>query len=69
MPWAMLISRIYEVLPLLCTRCGQPMRIVAFITKSEVIDKILTHIGEPAKPPPLSPARDPPQEEFDYGPT
>ena len=30
--WAMLLVRIYEVLPLTCLRCGAEMRIVAFIT-------------------------------------
>jgi hypothetical protein len=27
--WAMLIARIYEALPLLCPRCGSPMKITA----------------------------------------
>ncbi len=32
--WAVLIARIYEVLPLLCPLCGGQMRIIAFITHS-----------------------------------
>ena len=29
--WAMLLARIYECLPLLCPKCGKPMRIIAFM--------------------------------------
>ncbi len=63
--WAMLIARVYKSLPLLC-RCGQPMKIVAFITETDTIEKILEHIGEPTEPPIISPARDPPQADFDF---
>jgi len=31
--WALLLARIYEVLPLLCPTCGGAMRIIAFITE------------------------------------
>jgi hypothetical protein len=30
--WALLLARIYEILPLRCTQCGAQMRIIAFIT-------------------------------------
>jgi len=30
--WPLLLARIYEVLPLLCLKCGGEMRIIAFIT-------------------------------------
>ncbi len=43
--WAALIARIYEVLPLICPNCGGQMRIIAFITFSADIQKILEHIG------------------------
>ena len=39
--WAELLRRIFEVEPLECPRCGQTMRIVAFITQPQVIDRIL----------------------------
>ena len=42
--WAALIRRIYEVDPLVCPRCGQAMRIIAFITEPRVIAKILRHL-------------------------
>ena len=37
--WAELLRRIFEVEPLECPRCGQTMRIVAFITEPQVIDR------------------------------
>ena len=40
--WAMLIARIYEALPLLCPRCGSPMKIIAFITDPASLSRILT---------------------------
>ena len=39
--WAELLRRIFEIEPLACPRCGQTMRIVAFITEPKVIDRIL----------------------------
>ena len=53
----MLLARLFESLPLVCSCCGADMRIVAFIT--ETVRRILTHIGEPPKPPPITPARGP----------
>jgi hypothetical protein len=43
--WAVLIARIYEVLPLLRPLCGGQMRLIAFITHSADIRHILDHIG------------------------
>jgi len=58
--WALLLARIYEVLPLLCPRCGGEMRIIAFITEAAVIRAIPGHLGQPEQPPRLRPARGPP---------
>ena len=38
-----LLARIFECLPLLCPRCGEPMRIIAFILDPPVIQRILSH--------------------------
>ena len=68
--WALLLARIYEVLPLLCPQCGGEMKIVAFITGAVAIGKILNHLGEPTSPPRLLPARGPPLWEIqgaDFG--
>jgi hypothetical protein len=56
-----LIARIYEVLPLICPDCGQEMRLMAFVTEPEPLKRILRYIGEPPVPPPISPARSPPE--------
>jgi len=66
--WALLLARIYECLPLLCPRCGEPMRIIAFILDPPVIERILTHIDEPVTPPAVLPARAPPQAELEFEP-
>lgn len=58
--WAVLIARIYEVLPLLCPMCGGQMRLIAFITEGTQIRRILDHIGVDSEPPQISPARGPP---------
>ena len=62
--WAMLLARIYDLLPLICPRCGQAMRLVAFITEPAQMRRILAHMGEPVRAPALSPSRAPPQGEF-----
>jgi len=57
---AALIARIYEVYPLLCPMCEGQMRIIAFITFSADIHKILEHIGVEPEAPRIAPARGPP---------
>jgi hypothetical protein len=42
--WAALLQQIFEVDPLSCPTCRGPMRIIAFITQTSVIDQILTHL-------------------------
>ena len=49
-----------EAFPLACPNCGGDIRLMSFITQPETIRKILTHLGEPLVPPPVSPARGPP---------
>ena len=46
--WAELLRRIFEVDPLACPRCGEQMRIVAFITEPQQIDGILEHLRRTA---------------------
>jgi len=45
--WALLLARIYEVLPLTCPQCGGAMKIIAFITEAVVMREILGHLREP----------------------
>jgi hypothetical protein len=35
---------IYEVDPLICPSCGSEMKVIAFITEHDVVDKILRHL-------------------------
>ncbi len=58
--WAALIASIFEVFPLICPHCGGSMRIIAFITFSADINKILEHIGVDSQAPRITPARGPP---------
>ncbi len=58
--WAALIARIHEVFPLLCPMCGGQMRIIAFITFSADIQKILDHLGMQPEAPRMTPAHGPP---------
>jgi hypothetical protein len=44
---ARLIRQAYEVDPLLCPRCGKPMRVIAVIEQPAVIQRILNHLGLP----------------------
>ena len=67
--WALLLVRIYECLPLRCPKCGEPMRIIAFVLDKPTIERILDHIGDRAQPPAVLPARSPPQLEFGFDQT
>jgi len=60
--WAKLMARVGEEFPLECPNCGGDIRLIAFITESGPIRKILTHLGESLEPPPMSPARGPPTD-------
>ncbi|MGA8164455.1 MAG: transposase, partial [Waddliaceae bacterium] len=61
--WAKLIARIYEINPLLCT-CGKEMKIVAFVTHSAEIRRILSGIGRSAEIPEFDPPYDLPDREI-----
>jgi hypothetical protein len=43
--WARLIQKMYEVDPLICPKCQGQMRIIRFIEESDIIEKILRHLG------------------------
>ncbi len=60
--WAKLMARVGEEFPLEYPGCGGDIKLIAFITEPGPIRKILTHLGEPLEPPPVSPARGPPTD-------
>jgi hypothetical protein len=43
--WRDLIRRVYETDPLKCPSCGARMKVISFITRHAVIDKIVGHLG------------------------
>ena len=61
--WALLLARIYELVPPRCPHCGGEMRIVAFITDAPTVRAILAHLGELTSPPHIAPARGPPRSD------
>ncbi len=72
--WAMLIKRVYEIDPMVCSQCGGEMKIISFLDppKNEVIEKILRHCGlwkasAPRGPPdPMDVGHDLDDESMDY---
>jgi hypothetical protein len=62
--WAMLLARIYELLPLICSCCGRAMRLMSFVTEAASVRRNLAHVGEDTQPPALAPSRAPPMGEF-----
>ena len=62
--WAQLLAHVYEVHPLQCPSCHGEMRILAFLTDPTVVRPILRHLRIPEHPPPIAPARAPPQTEL-----
>ena len=45
-----------QVFPLVCFRCGEPMRIIAFVAGVASIQRILAYLGELAQTPRIAPA-------------
>jgi len=42
--WAEMIRKVYEVDPMLCPQCGGTMKVIAFLTDSAVVDRIIDHL-------------------------
>jgi hypothetical protein len=43
--WARMIKKVYEMDPLICPRCGFPMRVLSCIEDPPVVRRILDHLG------------------------
>jgi hypothetical protein len=54
--WAALLRRIFELDVLKCPRCGGRMRILGAVNPPDAIRKILSCLGLPSRPPPITPA-------------
>jgi hypothetical protein len=59
-----LLRRVFAVDDLTCADCGGARRLIARITESLVVHRILDHLELPSSPPPIAPARAPPEPEF-----
>ena len=65
--WVALIKKIYELDPLLCPKCNEFMKIVAFITNHRELEKIISNLNiQPYKTPP--PITSPPTIDSSYSP-
>ncbi len=56
MSWARLLNRVFDIDVERC-ECGGKLKIIAAIEEPAVIERILTHLGLAAQPPPRAPAR------------
>ena len=64
--WARLLKRVFGIDIQTCQLCQGKARIIAAIEDPAVIRKILTHLGLPAAPPLIWPARGPPPMNDDF---
>ncbi len=64
--WAELMRRVFGLDVLRCEVCGAHRRLVSLLMERAVIVKILSHLGLETDPPPIKPARAPPQAEFGF---
>ena len=68
--WAALLRRVFGDEVTQCPRCGDALRVLAFITDPRVTAHILEHLGLTSDPVPIAPARGPPDDpgyELDFG--
>jgi hypothetical protein len=65
--WASLLERVFGSEATQCPRCGDRLRVLAFITDPDATLRILTHLGlaTEARPATIAPARAPPTTWFD----
>ena len=62
--WAELMKRVFAIDVLVCPHCGGTRKLIALLTDGLVVRKILEHLGLSTEPPPLTPARAPPEAEL-----
>ena len=60
--WAGLLKRTFKVDVFCCPKCAGRRRVLAWLTQGAVLRRILRHLHLPELPPPLAPARGPPQQ-------
>ena len=68
--WAALLRRVFGDEVTQCPRCGDALRVLAFITEPRVTAHILEYLGLSSDVVPIAPARAPPDDpvsELDVG--
>ena len=68
--WASLLRRVFGEDVTRCPRCGDHLRVLAFLTHPDVTVRILDPLGLGSAGPPIAPARAPPDDdglELDLG--
>ena len=60
--WAALLRRVFGDQVTDCPHCGEPLRVLAFITDPHVTARILEHLGLTSDLVPIAPARAPPDD-------
>lgn len=63
--WGSLLRRVFGQDVTRCPRCGDHLRVLAFLTHPDVTVRILDHLGLASTVPPISPARAPPDDDDD----
>ena len=54
--WARLLKRVFDIDIHACQKCGKKLKLIAAIEDLRAIEKILSHVGLPIKPPkPMNP--------------
>ena len=61
------MKRVHRIDVLLCASCGGRRKVLAFLTDSKAITKILRHLGLPTDAPAVAPARPPPAAMLPFG--
>jgi len=64
--WAALLRRVFKIDVESCPKCEGTLKLVAMITETVALTRLLTHLGLPTSPPQIEPARLPPQMGWDF---
>jgi len=51
------MKRVFSIDALRCADCGARRQVIALFAEPDPIQRILTHLGLAAQPPPIAPAR------------
>jgi hypothetical protein len=60
------MKRVFAVDVLICEHRGGTRKLLAFLSKPRTVRRILEHLGLPAEPTPIAPARPPPDPALPY---